>query len=138
MRRGLEGKKIPAFRTNLLPPFNSKDAVALFLRTLYLLTSLRDVTTQNTTCDIFIAVRTSNFMQLLCQKRSPLTTSVLWNTAPCSPLEIYRRFTCAFCFCHQGHHQCSDDGGTSETSVDFYQTTRRNITEGCHLHTSCR
>jgi hypothetical protein len=23
----------------------------------------------------------------------------------------------------------------SETSVNFYETTRRNISEGCHLHT---
>jgi hypothetical protein len=24
---------------------------------------------------------------------------------------------------------------TFETSVNFYQTTRRNVPEGCHLHT---
>jgi hypothetical protein len=28
-----------------------------------------------------------------------------------------------------------DDGGTSETLVNFYQTTRRNIPEDSHLHT---
>jgi hypothetical protein len=27
---------------------------------------------------------------------------------------------------------------TSETSVNFYETTRRNIPEGCHLHTRGR
>jgi hypothetical protein len=27
---------------------------------------------------------------------------------------------------------------TSETSVNFYETTRRNIQEGCHLHTRRR
>jgi hypothetical protein len=27
---------------------------------------------------------------------------------------------------------------TSETSVNFYQTTRRNIAEDSHLHTRCR
>jgi hypothetical protein len=27
---------------------------------------------------------------------------------------------------------------TSETSVNFYETTRRNIPEGCHLHTRRR
>jgi hypothetical protein len=26
-------------------------------------------------------------------------------------------------------------GRTSEPSVNFYETTRRNIPEGCHLHT---
>jgi hypothetical protein len=25
--------------------------------------------------------------------------------------------------------------GTSKTSINFYQTTRRNIPEGCHLQT---
>jgi hypothetical protein len=29
-------------------------------------------------------------------------------------------------------------GSTSETPVNFYQTTRRNIPEGSHLHTRRR
>jgi hypothetical protein len=33
---------------------------------------------------------------------------------------------------HQGDHR------TSETSVSFYETTRRNIPLGCHLHTRRR
>jgi hypothetical protein len=32
----------------------------------------------------------------------------------------------------------SEAASTSETSVNFYQTTRRNIPEGSHLHTRGR
>jgi hypothetical protein len=39
-----------------------------------------------------------------------LKVTVFWDVAPCSLVEVYRRFV-------------------SETSVDFYQTTRRNISE---------
>jgi hypothetical protein len=34
--------------------------------------------------------------------------------------------------------QMMDAASTSETSVNFYQTTRRNIPEDSHLHTRCR
>jgi hypothetical protein len=58
--------------------------------------------------------------------------SVFWDVAPCSLVEVYRRFRGAYCFHHQG-----DDNGvanTSKTSVNFYQTTRRNILEDSHLY----
>jgi hypothetical protein len=49
---------------------------------------------------------------------------------PCSLVEIVLGFRGANCLHHQG-----DDGGisTSETSVNFYETTRRNIQEDSHL-----
>jgi hypothetical protein len=50
--------------------------------------------------------------------------AVFWVVAPCSLVEVYR----------------PDDGGTStsETSVDFYHTTRRKNPEDSHLHTRRR
>jgi hypothetical protein len=59
-------------------------------------------------------------------KRSEISVShgeyedVFWVVAPCSLVEVYERFRGAFCL----HHQ-----GTSETSVNFYQTIRRNNPE---------
>jgi hypothetical protein len=46
--------------------------------------------------------------------------AVSWDVAPCNLAEVYRRFKGACCL----HYQ-----GTSEMSVSFYQTTRRNIPE---------
>jgi hypothetical protein len=31
-------------------------------------------------------------------------------------------------------HRLDEDNNTSETLVNFYETTRRSIPEGCHLH----
>jgi hypothetical protein len=50
-----------------------------------------------------------------------------WFVAPFSLVEVYRRFRCACCL----HHQI-------EKSVNFYQTTRRNIPEEIHLQTRRR
>jgi hypothetical protein len=47
---------------------------------------------------------------------------VFWDVAPCS-LVVYRRFRAA----------SNEQGVNSETSVKFYQTTRRNIPEDSHL-----
>jgi hypothetical protein len=47
---------------------------------------------------------------------------------PCSLVEVYRRFRGASCL----HHQM-DASPTFESSVNFYQTTRRNSTEDSHL-----
>jgi hypothetical protein len=52
--------------------------------------------------------------------------SVFWDVAPCS-LVVCQRFRGACCLHRQG------DASTSETSVNFYQTTRRNIPEDRHL-----
>jgi hypothetical protein len=59
--------------------------------------------------------------------------TVFWDVALCSlvEIEIGRRFRGAYCF----HREGDDDEGvrSSETSVSFYQTTRRNIPEDGHL-----
>jgi hypothetical protein len=51
-----------------------------------------------------------------------------WDIAPCSLVEGDRRFRDAYC-----QHHLSD-----ETSVYFYETTRRYIPESCHLQTRRR
>jgi hypothetical protein len=62
-------------------------------------------------------------------------TTVFWDVAPCSLVEIFRRFRGACCLHHLGDEKAA---GTSETSVDFYQSTRHNIPEDSHLHTRRR
>jgi hypothetical protein len=57
--------------------------------------------------------------------------AVFWVVAPCSLVEVYQRFRGTFWLHHQGA------ASTSEMSVNFYQTTRRNNPEDRHLHT-CR
>jgi hypothetical protein len=51
--------------------------------------------------------------------------TVFWDFAPCSLVEIDRRFRGALMM---------EAASTSETSVNFYETTRRNIPEDRHLH----
>jgi hypothetical protein len=57
--------------------------------------------------------------------------SVFWVLAPCSQVVVYRHFSGTCCLHTQG-----DEGGsnTSETSVNVYQTTRRNNPEHSYLH----
>jgi hypothetical protein len=47
--------------------------------------------------------------------------------APCSLVEVYRRITLI-----------TEAASTSETSINFYQTTRRKNPEDNHLHTRRR
>jgi hypothetical protein len=66
-----------------------------------------------------------------------LKMAVFWVVAPCSLVELYRRFKGACCL----HHQIAlimEAARTSETSVNFYQTTRRYNPENSHLHTRRR
>jgi hypothetical protein len=73
-----------------------------------------------------------------------LNSAVFWVVAPCNLVEVYRRFRGACCLHHQGDDSVKkmshrpDDGGMSETSVNFYQITRRNNSEGSHLYTRRR
>lgn len=52
---------------------------------------------------------------------------VFWVFAPCSKMEVYRGFRCACCFHHLGYR-------TSDTSLNFYQTTRCKNPEDSNLH----
>jgi hypothetical protein len=51
--------------------------------------------------------------------------TVFWVVAPCRLVDVYRRFRGAYWL-----HQQSD---RAETSVNFYQTTRRNNPEDSYL-----
>jgi hypothetical protein len=52
-----------------------------------------------------------------------------WDIGPCGLVEVDRRFRGAYWMVVL--HAC-------ETSVNFYETTRRNVTEGCHPRTRRR
>jgi hypothetical protein len=62
--------------------------------------------------------------------------AVFWVVAPCSLLEVCRRFR-GYCFLH---HPIAlmEAASTSKTSVNFYQITLRNNPENSHLHTRRR
>jgi hypothetical protein len=60
--------------------------------------------------------------------------TVFWDVAPCSLVEIDRRFTGAYCLHYEGDEAVS----TSETLINFYETTRCNIPEDSHHHTRSR
>jgi hypothetical protein len=63
--------------------------------------------------------------------RLPLRkTAVFWVVAPCSLVEIYQRF--------RGRALMMEAARTSETLVNFYQTTRRYNPEDSHLRTHRR
>jgi hypothetical protein len=53
--------------------------------------------------------------------------AVFWVVVPCSLVEVYRRFTGAYCFHNQG-----------DPPVNAYQTIRHNNPEDSHLHTRRR
>jgi hypothetical protein len=69
--------------------------------------------------------------------------AVFWIVAPCSLVEIYLRFRGTCCTLHQGCENVRglfialimEAASTSETSINFYQTTRRYNPEDSRLHT---
>jgi hypothetical protein len=70
-------------------------------------------------------------------KAASMKMTVFWAAAPRSLVEAYRRFRGICCLYHQGYHRHNHDGGSKHlwTSVNFYQTTRRNTPEDSHLRT---
>jgi hypothetical protein len=59
--------------------------------------------------------------------------TAFWDIALCSLVETDRRFGDASIIARM-----TEAVRTSETSINFYETTRRNIPEGYHLHTRRR
>jgi hypothetical protein len=61
--------------------------------------------------------------------------AVCWDVVPCGLVEFYRRFRGV---ARSIIALIMESASTSETSLNFYQTTRHNIPEDSHLHTrSC-
>jgi hypothetical protein len=56
--------------------------------------------------------------------------AVFWVAATCGLVKVYRCFRGACCFRHRPYDEATS---TSETSVNFYQSTQRNTTEDSHL-----
>jgi hypothetical protein len=65
--------------------------------------------------------------------------TVCWDVAQCSVVEVYRRFRGAYCLHHQGDKWLialmMEAVSTSETSINVYQTTRRNVPEESRYQT---
>jgi hypothetical protein len=53
-----------------------------------------------------------------------METIAFWDIAPCSFVDVYRRFIGALMM---------EAISNTETSVNFYRTTCRNIPEDCHI-----
>jgi hypothetical protein len=53
-----------------------------------------------------------------------MKTAVFWDVAPCRLVEADPRFRVAYCL----HRQGMEAVGTFETSANFYETARRNVT----------
>jgi hypothetical protein len=61
---------------------------------------------------------------------------IFWDVAPCSLVETGRRFGGAYCLHHRGDEAVIMGAvSISGTSINLYQTARRNIPEDSHLHT---
>jgi hypothetical protein len=61
--------------------------------------------------------------------------AVFWVVAPCSLVEVYQRFRGPYCLHNQGDDELLMEAEmTSETLVNFNQTTRRYNPEDSHLH----
>jgi hypothetical protein len=62
--------------------------------------------------------------------------AVFWVVAQCSLVEVYRRFRGACRVCGLLNALMREAESTSETTVNFYQTTQRNNPEDSHHY--CR
>jgi hypothetical protein len=61
--------------------------------------------------------------------------AVFWVVALCSLVEVYHRFRSTCCLHHQGDERAAR---TSETLLNFYQTTQRYNPEDSHFRTHRR
>jgi hypothetical protein len=60
--------------------------------------------------------------------------AVFWVVAPCSLVEVYQRFRGPCCLHYQGDKLMMEAASTSETMVNFYQTTHCYNPEDSHAH----
>jgi hypothetical protein len=84
------------------------------------------------------------FVRFQVLKASSMKMVVFWDVTPCSLVDVNRRFRGAYCLQHPDDGDSKfmramiitlimEVGSTSETSVNFYHTTRRNSPEYSHL-----
>jgi hypothetical protein len=59
--------------------------------------------------------------------------AVFWVAAPCSLVEVSGRCKGAYCLHHKGSELLMKAGSAYETSVNFYQNTRRQNPKDNHL-----
>jgi hypothetical protein len=68
-----------------------------------------------------------------------VTITVFWDVAPCSLVEVRWCFRGDYYLHHHGDDDLMMEAiSTSETSADFYQTTRHNIPDDSNLYSSRR
>jgi hypothetical protein len=60
--------------------------------------------------------------------------TAFWDIAPCSIVEVDRRFRASYFLHHRFIDLMMEAVCTSETSVNLYEATRHSIPEGCHIH----
>jgi hypothetical protein len=64
--------------------------------------------------------------------------TVFGDIAPCSLVDVHRRFRSVYCLHHHGDEQLialmMEAVSSSETQINLYQAERRNIPEDSHLH----
>jgi hypothetical protein len=64
--------------------------------------------------------------------------TVFWDVRLCCLVEAYRRFRGTCCLHHQGDESLitlmMEAASTTETSINFYSSTWRNILEDSHLN----
>jgi hypothetical protein len=66
------------------------------------------------------------FLEISDSHGKSVKMAVFWVAAPSSLVDVYRRFIRTCCL-HQQGDKTVEAVSTSETSVNFYQTTWRNI-----------
>jgi hypothetical protein len=65
--------------------------------------------------------------------------AVFGAVAPCGLVEVYGRFSGAYCLHNKDEHRLDDGAAsTAETQVNVYQTALWNIPKKSHLHTRRR
>jgi hypothetical protein len=75
----------------------------------------------------FIYYLTKSFRIPICETNLKMKLAVFWVVVPCSLVDVYRPIALMM-----------EAASTSETSVNFYQTTRCYNPEDSHLHTRNR
>jgi hypothetical protein len=84
-----------------------------------------------------VDISISNLIGFEVLKAASMKMAVFWVVTPCRLVEVYQRLRGTYCLHHQDLIALMMEAtSTSETLVNFYQTTRRYNPEDSHLHKS--